>query len=123
MAYFNTEKLYDDDQLLSVKDARLLLNMANHLVTEPKKNREDFFEIFHDLVDDGALRDYQVEIPTSTSEANAILLEGRFGMVANLPHEDVNIKNECACISLVGLVRQMCAHGIPIGFTDAPNNL
>ena len=43
-------------------------------------------------------------------------------MVANLPHEDVNIKNECACILLVGLVRQMCAHGIPIGFTEAPNN-
>ena len=116
-------KLYDDDQLLSVKDARLLLNMANHLVTEPQKSREEFFEIFDNLISAGALRDYKVEIPTSTSEANAILLEGRFGIVANLPHEDVDIKNKCAKISLVGLVRQMCAHGIPIGFTNTPGDV
>ena len=43
--------------------------------------------------------------------------------MANLPHEDLEIVNECACISLVGLVRQMCAHGIPIGFTNTPSDL
>ena len=72
-------KLYDDDQLLSLKDARLLLNMANHLVTEPQTSREEFFGILHDLVCDGALRDYQVEIPISNSKANAILLGDALG--------------------------------------------
>ena len=103
------KQLFGLNNTSSEKEARLLLNMANHLVEQTEGQREDFFEIFEDLFSDGMKSNMQVQIPQTTQEANSILLNGQYGLMNNLPHEDVKVINDHACVSLVGLFRQVFA--------------
>ena len=59
-----------------------------------------------------------MSIPTDNQSAEDILKEHRFGIFGNLPHEKVEIINNHACISMIGLVQHLMAHEIPIGFTE-----
>ena len=49
------------------------------------------------------------------------MLKGKFSLFKNLPHVEVGVIDGHACISLVGLVRHLCAHGIPLAFTEEPD--
>ena len=44
-------------------------------------------------------------------------------MFKNLPHVDVGVIDGHACISLVGLVRHLSAHGVPLAFTEEPDGM
>ena len=44
--------------------------------------------------------------------------EHQFGIFGNLPHEKVEIINNHACISMIGLIQHLMAHEIPIEFTE-----
>ena len=74
------------------------------------------------MISEGAMPDTKVQVPTSVSEANGILLEGKFGVFTNLPHQDIVPIPGHACVSLVGLLRQLLALGVPIGFTEEKNS-
>ena len=45
-------------------------------------------------------------------------MEREFGIFGNLPHEEVFEVAGHACVSLIGLFKQMYAHQIPIGFIE-----
>ena len=53
------------------------------------------------------------------SKANAVLLEGRYGLFGNFQTvEPTHIGRTHACISLVTLIKHMMAHGVPIVYSE-----
>ena len=57
----------------SIRDARILLNMTNQLMQQTAEQKQDFFEIFCDVVEGATGFESSVEIPTDSSGANEIL--------------------------------------------------
>ena len=45
-------------------------------------------------------------------------MESKFGIFRNLPHEEVFQLEGHACVLLIGILKQLFAHKIPIGFTE-----
>ncbi len=115
--------LFEVNMLSSVSDARTLLNMTNHLMNNSAEQQENFFKIMEDIIGGGQMSDnIGVQIPMNDKEAYAILLDGKFGIFANLPHEDVFTIGPHACISLIGLFKQISAHCTPINYTNEPGS-
>ncbi len=113
-----TKKLYDHTKLTSVADARLIFNMSKHVMTNSKESNESFFCILDELHERYGVSKSAVTVPLDTQTADEILKEQKFGIFANLPYEKVEIINNHACISLIGVIQHMMAHKIPIGFTE-----
>jgi len=98
--------------------------MTDHLMSNSETQQDNFFYILRDLLarKSGPMKNTLL-IPTSKSTANAVLLEGKYGLFGNLPIvEPKHIGNTHACISLVKLIKHLMAHRIPIAFSEWPDN-
>jgi len=85
-------------------------------------NTHDQNDTFPDILEDihDRLTGFQadVTIPFDRKTADEILMEREFGIYGNLPHEEVFNIGGHACVSLIGVFKQINAHQIPIGFTE-----
>ena len=111
-------RLYDLTKITSIHDSRLMFNMTKHTMTNTRDENETFLEILEDIHDRATGFETGVSIPFDYDSANEILLEREFGIFGNLPHEEVFEVAGHACVSLIGLFKQMYAHQIPIGFIE-----
>ena len=108
--------LFDSERISTLRDARLMFNMTQHTMNNTEEQNEIFLEIMQDLQDSNPNIDES--IPTDQQSAREILMEGKYGIFGNLPHEDVFELEGHACVSLVGLLKHLIAHKIPIGFKE-----
>ena len=112
------KKLYDHTKLTSVPDARLLFNMTQHVMTNTAEQNDSFFDIIEEVQERCGASHSDVTLPTNNQSAEQILKEHQFGIFGNLPHEEVELINNHACISMIGLIQHLMAHQIPIAFTE-----
>ena len=112
--------MYGVENMCDLRDTCLLFNMADHVLNNGADQQETFFDIIEDILDKSGNFDASVMLPTSRKDGNAILLNGKFGLFNNLPHEPVMEIGGHACISLIEKLKHLMAHGIPIEFTETP---
>ena len=111
------QNLYEIDKIASQGDARLLFNMADHYSSCGAEQKEVFLDIVEDLLDRST--SFQgIQIPDNHKSADHILMDRTFGIRRNLPHEEVAVIADHACVSLIGVLQHMFAHEIPIGFAE-----
>lgn len=118
-------KLYDKSRISSLSDTILLFNMTAHTMSNTHDENDTFFDILEVIIEKTNGTDFEVTVPIDHKAANEILMESKYGIYGNLPYEDVFEVNGHACVSLIGTLKSMYAHGIPIGFTqetDVPGN-
>jgi hypothetical protein len=63
-----------------------------------------------------------IKAPTNTTEANALLLQGKYSIFANIPSAAVRILADHAVVSLDSLFDHIVAQGIPIDENGVVNN-
>ncbi len=80
-----------------------------------------FVKNLEDVISGGIKTNAKVEIPLTRKYAESIVLDKIFVLFANWPSKDDRVIKGHACISMVGLFKQLCALGIPISYT-AQNN-
>ncbi len=110
-------KLYDISRISSLSDTRLLFNMTDHTMSNSQSENDTFFDILEDIIDKTNATEFKVKVPLDNNAASQVLMDTEFGIYGNLPYENVFEVNQHACVSLVGILKQMYALGIPIGFT------
>ena len=111
------QNLYEIDKIASQGDARLLFNMADYYSSCGAEQKEVFLDIVEDLLDRST--SFQgIQIPDNHKSADHILMDRTFGIRRNLPHEEVAVIADHACVSLIGVLQHMFAHEIPIGFAE-----
>ena len=111
-------QLYDSEKISTLPDAQLLFNMTQHTMNNTHDQNEIFFDIMQDLQDRSAGFETAVDIPVDHKSANNILMESKYGIFGNIPHEEVFQLGGHACVSLIGVLKHLFAHKIPIGFTE-----
>ncbi len=92
--------------------------MTQHVMTNTAEQNDSFFDILEEVQARSGPSQAEVSIPTDNQSAEEILKEHWFGIFGNLPHEKVEIINNHACISMIGLIQHLMAHEIPIEFTE-----
>ena len=91
--------------------------MADHYSSCGAEQKEVFLDIVEDLLDRST--SFQgIQIPDNHKSADHILMDRTFGIRRNLPHEEVAVIADHACVSLIGVLQHMFAHKIPIGFAE-----
>ena len=111
-------QLYDSRKISTLEDARLMFNMTQHTMNNTHEQNDIFLDIMHDIHNRTSGEDFSGIIPTDHQSSQEILMEGKFGIFGNLPHEEVFELEGHACVSLIGLLKHIMAHEIPIGFTE-----
>ena len=111
-------QLYDSSKISTLDDAQLMLNMTQHTKNNTQEQNDIFFDIMQDIHHRTSGEDFSAIIPTDHQSSQEMLMEGKFGIFGNLPHEEVFELEGHACVSLIGLLMHILAHGIPIGFTE-----
>ena len=111
-------RLYYHTKISNISDTRLLFNMTKHTMTNTYEQNQTFLEILEDIQERVVGFKTDVSIPFDNQSMNEILLERKFCIFGNLSHEEVFEVGGHACVSLVGLFKQIYAHQIPIGFTE-----
>ena len=101
-----------------MSDTRLLFNMTDHTMNNTPGENDTFFDILEDIIEKANGTDFEVTVPMDHNAANKILTERKFGIYGNLPYENVFEVNGHSCVSLIGTLKSMYAHGVPIGFTE-----
>ena len=117
------KKLYDHTKLTALSDTRLLFNMTQHVMTNTAEQNDSFFDILEEVQERCGSLHSDVTIPIDNQLAEEFLKEHQFGIFGNLPHEKVEIINNHACISMIGLIQHLMAHQIPIGFIEETDYL
>ena len=112
------QKLYDSSKISSLPDTRLMFNMTEHAMNNTHDQNDTFLDILEDIHDRSTGFQADVTIPFDRKTADEILMEREFGIYGNLPHEEVFNIGGHACVSLIGVFKQINAHQIPIGFTE-----
>ena len=120
-------RLYDHTKISSMTDTRLLFNLADKAINNSPEENDSLFEILEDVLDRAqpTQSDSHITIPINDNTAYKILKDSEFGIYGNLPCEEVTDVAGHACVSLIGMLKQIFAHGIPIQFTeqtDIPGN-
>ena len=111
-------QLYDSENISTLPDAQLLFNMTQHTMNNTHDQNEIFFDIMQDLQDRSTGFETAVDIPVDHKSANNISMESKYGIFGNIPHEEVFQLGGHACVSLIGVLKHLFAHKIPIGFTE-----
>jgi hypothetical protein len=111
-------RICDQTKITDLRDSRMLFNMAQHVMSNTEEQNESFLEILQDIRDRTIGYKTTISIPHDLQSAENILRENRFAIFGNLPYEEVHVIDGHACISLIGLIQHVYAHGIPIGWTE-----
>ena len=111
-------RLYDSKNISSLVDARVMFNMTQLTMNSTHEQNEIFLDIMQDLLDRSTGFETGVSIPIDRQSANEILMESKFGIFGNLPHEEVFQLEGHACVLLIGILKHLFAHKILIGFTE-----
>ena len=112
------QEVYTPQHTSSLKDARLMFNITNHLVSNTANQKEEFLEILEDILErySSGLEGAEITLPVDMKSANAICLDGKFGIFNNLPCEEIFNIGGHACISLNEKLSHILGHGVPIEY-------
>ena len=73
----------------------------------------------------------KTRLPTTISDTSTIYISGKHAIYENIPHPNVFIYKDHACVSLRDIIEHMLAHGVPLGkispdelqsYTTSPND-
>ena len=95
-------RLYHSKQISSLEDARLMFNMTQLTMNNTHEQNKIFLDIMQDLLDPSTGLETGVRIPIDCQSANEILMESKFGIFGNLPHEGVFQLEGHAYVLLIG---------------------
>ena len=95
-----------------------MFNMTQLTMNNTHEQNDIFLDIMQDLLDRSTGLKTGVRIPIDHQSANEILMESKFGIFGNLPHEEVFQFEGHAYVSLIGILKHLFAHKIPLGFTE-----
>ena len=82
-------RLYYSKQISSLEDARLMFTMTQLTINNTHEQNKIFLDIMQDLLDCSTGFETGVRISIDCQSANEILMESKFGIFRNLPHEEV----------------------------------
>ena len=112
-------QLYDSRTISTLEDAQLLFNMTQHTMNNTQEQNDIFLDIMDDIHNRSSSKVFSGGfVPTDHQSMKSTLLEGKFGIFGNLPHKEVFDLAGHACVSLIGLLKHIMAHKIPIGFAE-----
>ncbi len=96
-----------------------MLTLLHHLMSNSIEQQNDFFDVIRELSEmSGSIDTGDVRVPFNQEQARRILLEGRNGVLNNLPYIKVEDVGGHAVISIIELFKQLCAMGVPMKWTE-----
>ena len=114
-------KIYDHTKITNLKDSAMLFIMAQHVMNNTEEQNQNFLMIIDYIMEHVTGFEADVGVPMDEQSMNETLKERQYGIFGNLPHEEVVLINNHACVSLIGLIQHVYAHGVPIGWTEEPD--
>ena len=74
------------ENMCDLRDTRLLFNMTDHVLNNSADQQETFLDISGDILDKSGNFNASATLPTYRKEGHIILLNGRYGLINDLPY-------------------------------------